>query len=171
MRDLSDFGIYLSEEGRRFLEKWGKRLIGLYSGSTQPGSSNEKRFVEVFRNSREPEGRSEVFWFNIVTINQLIERCAALEAEIENENSIKAGLIKRINGQEREIEKRILPVETENKQLKESLRACWAAIDKYEMRLGIGKDSVASRVGDTCPACKGTGGMGNCSRCDGKGYL
>lgn len=171
MRDLSDFDIYLSEEGQCFLEKWGLRLIGLYDGSAQPGGPNEKRFVEVFRNNREPEGRSEVFWFNIVTINQLIERCVALEAEIENEKSIKAGLIKRINGQEREIEKRVLPIETENEQLKETLRACWATIDKYEKQLGIEKPSVASRAGDTCPVCKGTGGMGNCSRCDGKGYL
>lgn len=171
MTDLSEFDIYLSEKGRSFLEKWGIRLMGLYDGATQPTGPNEKRFVEVFRENREPEGRSEVFWFNLVTIKQLIERCAALEAQIENEKSLRTGLVKRINNQEREIDKRVTPVEQECERLKKTLQGCWATINKYENQLGVKKPSIGSRAGDTCPVCKGTSGMGNCYRCDGKGYL
>jgi len=171
MRDLSEFDIYLSEDGQRFLAKWGIKLSGLYGGTIKPSRPNETHFVSVFRNGKDPEGTSETVWFNIVAINQLIEKCASLEFSLENEKSIKNGLIKRINNQEGEIKKRVEPLEVEVAQLKKTLQGCWATIEKYEKELGIEKPATGSRAGDQCPVCKGTGGMGNCSRCDGKGYL
>ena len=105
MRDLSEFNIYLSEDGKRFLAKWGIKLAGLYEDSLKPSHPNESHFVEVFRHGKSPEGISETIWFNIVAINQLIEKCASIEYSLENEKSIKRGLIKRINNQEGEIKK------------------------------------------------------------------
>ncbi|KPD20686.1 DUF413 domain-containing protein [Idiomarina abyssalis] len=171
MRDLSEFDSYLSEEGRQFLEKWGIKLAGLYDGSIGPKNPNEKRFVNVFKNGEDPQGKSEIIWFNVIAINQLIEKCASLEASLENEHSIKNGLVKRIDSQEQEINKRVMPLEEELARLKKALLGCWAKIDDYEKKLGIEKQTSKSRSGDICPVCKGTGGMGNCSRCDGKGYL
>lgn len=91
MRDLSEFDSYLSEEGRQFLGRWGIKLVGLYDRTRVPKSANEKHFVDVFKNGGEPHGKSEIFWFNIVAINQLIEKCASLESSIENELAGKKG--------------------------------------------------------------------------------
>ncbi|MBI5039912.1 MAG: zinc finger-like domain-containing protein [Gammaproteobacteria bacterium] len=171
MRDLSEFDLYLSEEGQQFLARWSIKLVGLYHGSMAPKGANEKHFVDVFNKGEEPQGKSEIFWFNIIAINQLIEKCASLEAAIENELAVKKGLVGRINNLEREITMRVHPLEEEVKKLKNTLQGCWAKIDKYEKELGVENPASGSKPGDTCPICKGTGGMGNCSRCDGKGYL
>jgi uncharacterized protein YifE (UPF0438 family) len=171
MRDFSVFDSYLSEEGQQFLDRWGIKLIGLYDGTRAPESESEKYFVKVFKKGEEPISKSEIFWFNIVAIDQLIRKCALLESSIQNELSVKKGLILRINNQEREIMKRVHPLEEEVSRLKKDLYGCWAKIDRYERELGIEKPVAGSKPGDTCPVCKGTGGMGNCSRCDGKGYI
>ncbi|MCO6413218.1 MAG: hypothetical protein J5I92_10775 [Thiogranum sp.] len=171
MKDLAEYQKYLTNEGRAFLAKWGIRLLSLYDGSRIPDLANERRFVDVFKNAREPIGESEKFWFDIVSIGQLIEKCSSLEAALENERMIKTGLLKRIENQDYEINKRVKPLEDEVGFLTKSLKACHAQLDTYEKQLGVVRSSTESTSGDSCPVCKGTGGMGNCRRCDGRGYL
>lgn len=171
MRDFSEFGEYLSEEGHQFLSKWGIKLLGLYEGRMEPSRPNERQFVDAFKSGKCPEGTSEVIWFNIIAINQLIEKCASLESHLENEKLRIKGLVARINNQESEIEKRVGPLNVEVDKLKDNLKTCWAKIDRYEKELNITKPQPVLDSRKICPICQGTGAMGNCSRCDGNGYI
>lgn len=168
MKNISELEPFLSTEGREFLSKWGIRLVGLYEGCIQPSGNNERRFVETFEKGLEPEGVSERIWFNMIGISELINRCVELEAEIARGNSVRHGLTLRINKIE---EDDILPLKAEIVRLKRALQACHQGLGEYEKILKIDVPSASSREGERCPVCKGTGGMGNCAKCDGKGYL
>lgn len=170
MRDFEEFKPYLSDKGSEFLQKWGIKLLGLYYGGA-PRTPNERRFVEVFEGKRDPEGISERIWFNIAAINSILNRCADLEAledKLGLEESIRRGLTNRLKQLDHET---IEPLKAEISRLSKSLQACHRQIEEYERRLGILSPNASSGPGDTCPLCKGTGGMGNCSRCEGRGYL
>jgi uncharacterized protein YifE (UPF0438 family) len=170
MLDLSELDSYLTESGKNFLEKWGIRLAGLYNGTLHPAKPNEISFVEVFNKGAVPEGASEIFWFNAIAISNLVKACTKYEGELSASKDVQKGLVARINHQEMEIEKRVKPLQLKVEEQHRALLKCWATIDKYERQLGI-QQSLPNKSGQQCPVCQGTGGMGNCSRCDGKGYL
>ena len=168
MEEMPELDPFLSDEGREFLAKWDIRLAGLFDGEIPPAGKSEHKFVECFRQKQDPVGISEKLWFNMQAILELIERCAKLEWENDREKSVRRGLATRLKDIE-ESEMKSLKAEVE--RLSRVLRGCQQKLTEYERELNIEVPSAESREGDTCPVCKGTGGMGNCSRCDGKGYL
>ena len=162
---------YLTDRGRVFLEKWGIRLWWLYLGLNEPRTAAERHFVETFKKNGVPEGKSEQFWFDVQEVQKLIEKCIDLDEKLQTQLGVNKGLSARIAGQDNEIQKRIDPLEKEIERLNKALRGCWTKIKEYEEALGIEREDPSSKAGATCPLCRGTTGAGQCSRCDGRGYI
>jgi uncharacterized protein YifE (UPF0438 family) len=159
---------YLTEQGVSFFIKWGEKLRGLRNGMIIPSSPNEKTFVNTFSSGSKPSGQAEIFWFKIEEIEELERKLRLKEWELE-ECEAKIQLLQ--SGMQSQQTKFIDPLKKEIEYLNGIIKKCHGTIANYESQLGITSPDVEAKSGETCPVCKGTGGMGNCRRCDGKGWI
>lgn len=159
---------YLTEHGAGFFRKWGDKLHGLRNGSIKPALPNEEKFVQTFKAGSVASGQAEIFWFKIEEIEALEYRCKQLELESEEYEARISSLEQGIKNQNIKI---IEPLKKEIEYLNGIVKNCQGKISNYEMQLRISDVAVSSKPGDICPVCKGSGAMGNCRKCEGKGWL